>query len=300
MSARQAAENRKPAVRDIVLSDRRILRVRVWPGAGMPYLLLHGLLDSSEGWSDFAGQTHRPSIAVDLPGFGASSRASAPDLAAYAGDVIEALDALGVEQAVVVGHSLGGAVAAAVADKAPDGVAALGLLAPAGFGRIGLAELVSLPGVRRAVEAGLPLALRSRAALTAAYMTMVTAGRPPRAEVLDRVTSGGRALVPGARDATEAIVTAGRAADGFGKRALRYEGRVHVLWGHHDRLVPIAHLAALQRALPHAHVDVGRFGHHPHRECRERLLRFMNDVYTGTVGPPEVEVAPVALAAAGA
>lgn len=53
---------------------------------------------------------------------------------------------------------LGGAVATALAELMPERVAGLVLLAPAGFGRIHLAEAVSLPGVRHVVQA----TLRSR------------------------------------------------------------------------------------------------------------------------------------------
>ena len=84
------------------------------------------------------------------------------------------------------------------------------LLAPAGFGRIGLAEAVSLPGLRHLVQAGLPWALSSPVAVTAGYLAIVTNGTLPDQEVVRRVTSRAAGLVGGAREGTRAVFDAGR------------------------------------------------------------------------------------------
>lgn len=71
-------------------------------------------------------------VAVDRPGSGYSerpARASAT-LGAQADVMAALLDALQVERALVVGHSLGGAVALAMAQRHPTRVAALALIAP--------------------------------------------------------------------------------------------------------------------------------------------------------------------------
>src|SRR4051794_35495141 len=124
----------------------RRLTGRAWDGEGPPLILLHGLLDASEGWNDMALRTPRPCIALDLGGFGRSDLPAHPRVEAYADDVAAALRTLRVEGATLVGHSLGGAVAARVAERT-DRVDELALLAPAGFGRIRLAEAMTLPVV---------------------------------------------------------------------------------------------------------------------------------------------------------
>ena len=131
---------RKPAVSQVSLSAGRRMTVRAWEGEGEPLVLLHGLLDSSEGWADLVRRTERPCLAIDLPGFGGSSLPFRPHLDYYADDVALALRQLGVERCALVGHSLGGGVAAAVAERTRT-VASLVLLAPVGFGRITIAEL---------------------------------------------------------------------------------------------------------------------------------------------------------------
>ncbi|HET9947573.1 MAG TPA: alpha/beta fold hydrolase, partial [Longimicrobiales bacterium] len=139
---------RAPEERSVELAGGRTLAVRVWPGSGTPVVLLHGLLDTSVGWDELARTLGEPCYAFDLPGFGGSSLPARPRLSAYADDLAAALDRLGVREFVLVGHSLGGAIATALAERAPGRVRALVLLAPAGFGRIGMAEAVSVPGLR--------------------------------------------------------------------------------------------------------------------------------------------------------
>ena len=67
-------------------------------------------------------------IALDRPGWDGQSRPL--DLAGNAQAALAALDARGIERATVVGHSLGGAVAAWLAVAAPERVGSLVLAAP--------------------------------------------------------------------------------------------------------------------------------------------------------------------------
>lgn len=73
--------------------------------------------------------------ALDLPGHGESTKdVGDGSLDLLASSVLGFLDALGIERAHLVGHSLGGAVVTAVAARAPGRVSSLTLVAPAGFG----------------------------------------------------------------------------------------------------------------------------------------------------------------------
>jgi len=266
------AGSRVASVTALKLEDGRSLCVRRWPGTGDPLVLLHGLLDSSEGWNHLA-ELPCERIAFDLPGFGHSAPPARGSLAGYARDVAAGLEMLGVERFNLVGHSLGGGVAVALAEMMPDRVGALVLLAPVGFGRIRLAEAVSLPGVRNLVQGALPFALSSRLAVTAAYLTVVSNGLRPESAIVDRVTERGGELVAGAREGTRAAAAAGRSAHAFHRRRIAYEGPVFAIWGDHDRLVPVSHLAGVRAALPQAEVDVWTsMGHHPIGERFEDLI----------------------------
>ena len=193
-------------MQSLLLADGRRLFVRRWPGDGDPVVILHGLLDSSEGWTRLCERISVPAIAFDLPGFGHSDPSPRGSISGYARDVAEGLAMLGVERFALVGHSLGGAVATALAELMPSQVSSLVLLAPAGFGRIQLAEAAWIPGVRNVLQATLPLVLSSRFAVTAGFRTMVTNGNSPDRDVVERVISRGGQLVVGVREGTRAVV----------------------------------------------------------------------------------------------
>jgi pimeloyl-ACP methyl ester carboxylesterase len=264
--------SRIASVTTLTLEDGRALCVRRWPGTGDPLVLLHGLLDSSEGWNHLA-ELPCQRIAFDLPGFGHSDAPKRGSLAAYARDIAAGLEMLGVERFNLVGHSLGGGIAAALAEMMPERVGAVVLLAPVGFGRLPLAEAVSLPGVRHLVQGALPLALSSRLAVTAAYLTMVTNGMLPERTIVDRLTDRAGQLVAGAREGTRAAAEAGRGHRAFHRRGIAYDGPVFAIWGDQDRLVPSSHRAGVLAAFPQAQVDVwSGMGHHPIRERFEDLI----------------------------
>ena len=245
---------------------------REWYGREPAVVLLHGLLDSAEGWQALALASGRRCLAVDLPGFGASAQPLRPSVDAYADEVADALTRHDLGRFVLVGHSLGGAVATAVAERLAADVAALVLLAPVGFGRIALAEAVTLPGVRSVVHRALPLALGNPVIVAATYAAFVTRYAAPDPRLLARLMTGATAAAPGARAATHAIAAAGLDEDGFHSRRVAYDGPVDAVWGEHDNLVPIGHAAAVTRALPQARVEIWPgMGHHPQRE-RPALL----------------------------
>ena len=95
-------------------------------GEGPPLLLLHGLNGSTFGFRLLAPYLtpHYRTIALDLMGFGYSDRPQHRDysLGAQARLVDGFLDALGIERASVLGHSLGGAVAMHLALEFPERV----------------------------------------------------------------------------------------------------------------------------------------------------------------------------------
>jgi pimeloyl-ACP methyl ester carboxylesterase len=91
-------------------------------GQGPPLVLLHGIMLSSALWvhqlRDLA--LHHRVIAIDLRGHGQSLPGSTGSgIPILAADVAAVLEALAVEQAVVVGHSMGGLVALQMALDLP-------------------------------------------------------------------------------------------------------------------------------------------------------------------------------------
>jgi pimeloyl-ACP methyl ester carboxylesterase len=99
--------------------------------AAPPVLLFHGQPGSAADWDRLRAELgdRARTIAIDRPGWDGVSPAGGLAESARAG--VAALDAAGVERAIVVGLSFGGAVAAWMAIYHPERVAALVLAAPA-------------------------------------------------------------------------------------------------------------------------------------------------------------------------
>lgn len=100
-------------------------------GAGEPVLVcIHGAGGSHQHWGlqlQALGTTARI-VALDLPGHGRSPGRGCGNIADYSRVVVAALDALDLDQVVLAGHSMGGAVALWTALTAPSRVAGLALV----------------------------------------------------------------------------------------------------------------------------------------------------------------------------
>lgn len=265
-------------VTDLALPGNRVLRVRRWPGQAPPLVLLHGFLDSSEGWRALAATSRRQCFAFDLPGFGGSTAVRWPRVTAYAETVREGMDGLGIGRAVVVGHSFGGAVAARLAARHPDRVDSLALIAPVGFGPIRAAGLAGLPVVREVVAATLPWIMANPVSASIAYAAAVTRRQLPQREFLRRMALGAPGARPGARDALAALFVLNQPEKLFNGRQA-YRGPVSVFWGEEDRLVPASHSTRIRHAFPQARINLWRgVAHHPQAEVPDQLEQAIESV----------------------
>lgn len=123
-------------------------------GEGEPVVLVHGLSGSTRWWS-----RNMPALTegyrvylVDLPGFGAMRRLRRQFVLAEAASWLSAwMEAVGLERAHLVGHSMGGYVSIKLAAQRPETVDRLVLVTPAG-----------VPAERSMLGHLVPLALAAR------------------------------------------------------------------------------------------------------------------------------------------
>lgn len=107
-------------------------------GKGQPIILLHGFCESHHIWDSLASQlaTHFKVLAVDLPGFGDSPLL--PEKYTSLDDVADALaeelSQRKVGPAFIVGHSLGGYIALALAELYPELLQGIALVNSTTFG----------------------------------------------------------------------------------------------------------------------------------------------------------------------
>jgi pimeloyl-ACP methyl ester carboxylesterase len=114
--------------RNVASGDAVSLRVWEWPGDPPATLLLHGIGNYGRYWDFFADAVagRLRLVAPDARGHGESGKPAdgyAPE--EFVADAVAILDALAIERAVVVGHSMGGTHAIRLAAAHPDRITRL-------------------------------------------------------------------------------------------------------------------------------------------------------------------------------
>ena len=246
-----------PAPREIDAAGRRLRCLELGEG-GVPVLMVHGFGGDLNTWmfTQPALAEGRRTIAFDLPGHGGSTKeVGAGDPEAMADAVDAARAALGIGRAHLVGHSLGGAVAALAALRHPEETASLTLIASAGLGaevNSGFIDGFIRAGRRREAVEVLGQLVRDPALVSRAMVEEVL-----RYKRLDGVTA--------------ALTTIAGAWFGGGRQLLDLRPRlagltmpVQLLWGRDDRIIPVAHAEALAARFATQILD--GTGHLPHLE----------------------------------
>jgi pimeloyl-ACP methyl ester carboxylesterase len=125
----------------VTLPDgERVRIVETGPADAPPVLLLHGWGCSAFAWRYLAtpiADAGWRAVAIDLRGHGLSDRPDDPEKYrrdAMVDHLAATMTALGIDRAPIVAHSMGGAVAMALAMRSPERVSRLALFGAVGFG----------------------------------------------------------------------------------------------------------------------------------------------------------------------
>jgi len=204
---------------------------------GTPVLFIHGFGGDLDNWLfniDAIGEKH-PVIALDLPGHGQSAvKLPGASLTALADFVVRFMDVLEVPQAHLVGHSVGGAIAAQMALSQPQRVASLSLIDSAGFGpdiNTGYTEGFTKAASRRELKPVLELLFKDPALVSRPMVDDVL-----KYKRLDGVTELLASLNESLFKDGQQVEQPGLALAGTGKPVL-------MVWGKDDQIVPAAHAA---------------------------------------------------------
>ncbi|MBU9766450.1 alpha/beta hydrolase [Mycobacterium sp. TNTM28] len=249
------------------LSSRRLIHLPCGPvgvrehGSGRPVVLLHGLVANGLVWRHV------------VDGLGSGFRCIAPDLAlgshtpavpdadvtlpGLAGTVIDLLDALGIERAVLVGNGYGGDIAQVAAARHPERVEALVLVATNAFDSDPwpvkvLSRLVSLPAAGLVQSKAIALKPVQRLRITYGGATkrpipadiMAEYLRPLRSDPLVRKDF---------RRFLEALSPTYLAK--YSPMLADYHRPALVVWPRDERYFPAEGAARLARTLPHATLE---------------------------------------------
>ena len=270
-------------------------------GAGPPLLLLHGWPEFWLTWEPvmqrLAGQYHV--IVPDLRGFGASDKPTGPfGPADHARDLVALLDHLGLAQAGIVGHDVGGAVMQALARAAPGRITGLFFF---GFVYPGIGARMLAP--ERLTESWYtafqtldlaPALLRSSPEAVRVYFTHFLRHWSHRKDAFDDVLD---AFI-------ENFQQPGNIEGGFAHYRAALAGRIAmargeapvlpaidlptcVRWPAHDAIFPYAWTDRLHETF--SDLDLAPFpevGHFPHRENPDRAAAEIAEFFAGLLSSP--------------
>ena len=303
---RRRNDHRPPTVSDIaaaaepdtslhhrtVHGHRRAYRIS---GSGPVVLLLHGIGDSSEGWVDVMADLARDHtvVAPDLLGHGGSDKPRADySVAAYANGMRDLLGVLGIESATVVGHSLGGGVAAQLAYQYPALCERLVLVAGGGAGRevtpilrLASAPLAEVflaparwPGARPVVRGALRLLALTNNDLARdrAHVDRVLASLPD-----------GESQVAFSRTLRSVVDWRGQVVTLLDRCYLAEAVPTLVVWGDRDGVIPVAHGHRAHEAMTGSRLEVfPGAGHFPHHDDHDRFVSLLRE-FVATTEPAD-------------
>ena len=260
-------------------------------GSGPALLLVHGISDDSSSWLPVmpALAEHFTVVAPDLLGHGASDKPRADySVAAFSNGMRDLLDVLDIDTATVVGHSLGGGVAAQLAYQYPDRVDRLVLVSTGGVARevspvlraaaVPLAELgmwpLRLPGS----------GLATRSALRLLGVLGSDLGRD--ADEVARVLEGhadGAARGAFIRTLRAVVDWRGQLVTMLDRAYLAERMPTMVMWGDHDGIIPVEHAHLAHQAMPGSRLSVYEgAGHFPHHTDPDRFVAEVCDFVATT------------------
>jgi pimeloyl-ACP methyl ester carboxylesterase len=240
-----------------------------------PVLWLHGLGGAGK-WEahHMALGTVAPTYVPQLPGWSdGRPPAAIRSLQDYARVAMAFLDALEIEQSILVGHSIGGWIALDMALAHPERVSRLILVDAMGLD-VPSAPAPALPALDEEAFAKAVFGRLGLIATAQAYGFGAEWENVRRGPEFERQWKG-RGIV--------ASLVQGPCVDpALTRRVHTIDAETLLIWGRLDGIVPPQHGEALRAALPHARLDViDRCGHLPMVEKPETFHRLLYDFLVG-------------------
>ena len=249
--------------------------------AAPPLVVLPGLFGSARNWGAIGKRlaAKRRVLAMDLRNHGASPRAEAMDYASMAADVEETMAAAGAVPASVLGHSMGGKAAMALALSRPEAVSRL-LVAD-------IAPVPYPPRQARIVAAMRAVPLRPGLARREADAALAAEGvqdAATRAFLLQNLRFEGDA--PAWRCGLDEIAAAMAGIEGFPEfGGARYEGPALFLLGERSDYVQPEHRPRIRELFPAARfLTLRGTGHWLHAEKPEEFTAIAESFFQPASG----------------
>ncbi len=259
-------------------------------GRGPVLLLLHGIAGSSQTWIPAMELLARKYtvVAPDFVGHGHSAKPSGDySLGNFANWMRDLMTVLDIDRATVVGQSFGGGVAMQFAYQFPERCERLVLVDAGGLGRDvnWVLRLVTLPAAEYVLPVVFPSFVRAWGDRVARVAGRVGIRNVPAMEVWRSY----RSLTE--REQRQAFVRTMRAVIDPGGQTVSAMDRLYlaehiptlIVWGEHDRIIPVAHAYEALKAAPHSRLEVlPGVGHFPQSEDPETFVAILEDFVRST------------------
>ena len=262
------------------------INTRFWTAGdkGKVIVLIHGAFSSVDWWSanmPALAENHRV-YALDMPGFGLTDKIPLKSLSHAAHFINDFMKTQNIEEANLIGHSMGGGCILEYVYLYPDKVSSLVLIDSLGLGREVhfLFKLLSIPVIGELILR--PSRSGSKKSLGVAVydQSLVTD------ELVDMAYR--LACIPGTAKCLLSFIRTGSSIFGIDKEFIRpiieklptVEAPTLIIWGEQDRLFPVEHASVALKNIPDAQLEVfERCGHIPHLEHPDKfnslVLKFL-------------------------
>jgi pimeloyl-ACP methyl ester carboxylesterase len=237
-------------------------------GSGDPLVFIHGFGSDLSSWRPFIPDVTlaNPMIGLDLPAHGASPALEQGDFDTIVARVADALVAQRLDRVHLAGHSLGAAVAAAIAAGAAPLVRSLTLIAPAGLGPRINGDFIQgflAAETEKALKSWLAYLFHDETRLPQAMIRATLAAR------------AGTALAAGQRQAAAHLFEGSTQLFSIRSALARYAGPCRVIVGIEDRIIPAAQAQGLPD--PVALHRLAGVGHLPQIEAASLVARLVGE-----------------------
>ena len=269
---------------------------RKYPGTGENIILIHGFASSTFTWEDmvlelralyFTKNEQPPTIwSIDLKGFGWSDKPenSRYDPFTLTDEVNQWMDKMGINNATIVGNSLGGAIAWILALDHKDKVHQLVLVDAGGYpvekqATGNLVRFANVPFKQIGLETRFARAFVQKKLKTAFYKPVKLTDNRVDAYYNRLRTKGG----------LDSLIACAKSIDlnkfsTYIKRICDVQQKTLIIWGHDDTWIPLKNGCRFKDEIDNSTIIViPQCGHMPQEEQPEKTAEVLHQFLTGTL-----------------
>ena len=270
-------------------------------GTGEVLLFIHGMAGSSDAWRELIprlAKNYRV-VAPDLLGHGQSTKPRGDySLGAFAVILRDFLDELGIAQATIIGHSLGGGVAMQFSYQHPDYCQRLILISSGGLGTdVGMIlRLLSAPGAEFVLPIIAPSPVLKAGNKIGSWLSAAGVQSPRATEIWRAYSSFSDKPTRDAflRTLRSVVDYRGQAVSALNRLHVRSELPTLAIWGEADEIIPVEHGHAALAARPGSRLEVlPGVGHFAHVEAPNEVAEIIEDFMTATRNPGVTTAQPL-------